>query len=252
MQSLPVIQSWPPAAGLVAIGPVTVQELQSPQTFAPRSEPQDGRGQPVEQPPVDLRRGGWSPDPVGTPKHSEPASTVEMLPVPDTRQSTTYSCGASALQAVLMYYGEERLETELMELLHTDPANGTNPRAIVQVARDLGFQAELKDRLTFKDLEDSLRQKAPVIVAGQAWRDGDDLDKPWAEVWGSGHYMVVIGSDEHNFYFEDPSLLGSRGVMTRDEFEQRWHDIDDVPYVHSGIFITGRKPSPPPMFIHID
>ena len=34
-----------------------------------------------------------------------------------TRQATEYSCGASALQAVLSYWGRDVDETELMQLL---------------------------------------------------------------------------------------------------------------------------------------
>jgi hypothetical protein len=44
-----------------------------------------------------------------------------------TRQVTEYSCGASALQSVLSYWGRDVDETELMELLHTTPEVGTYP-----------------------------------------------------------------------------------------------------------------------------
>ena len=36
-----------------------------------------------------------------------------------TRQITEYSCGPSALQSVLSYWGKDVDETELMKLLHT-------------------------------------------------------------------------------------------------------------------------------------
>ncbi len=175
----------------------------------------------------------------------------EILPVPDTRQSTEYSCGASALQAVLMYYGEEFGENELMDKLKTT-YNGTNPRDITRVARELGFQAELRENCTLEDLEKSIKLKVPVIVSGQAWREGDDLKKPWKDVWDSGHYMVIVGLDEKNVYFEDPSLLGSKGFMPREEFLDRWHDVDEKKYLQLGIFITGKKPAPPPPFMHIE
>ena len=42
-----------------------------------------------------------------------------------TRQSTEYSCGASALQAVLSYWGKDVEEQELMQRLHTSPETGT-------------------------------------------------------------------------------------------------------------------------------
>jgi predicted double-glycine peptidase len=57
--------------------------------------------------------------------------------------------------------------------------------------------------------------------------------------------------DRDNLYFEDPSLLGSRGFIPRGEFLDRWHDYEGVPtldakdrkYVHMAIFITGNHPA---------
>ena len=53
--------------------------------------------------------------------------------------------------------------------------------------------------------------------------------------------------DRRNLYFEDPSLLGSRGFIPRQEFLDRWHDYEGDPpldagdrkYVHMAIFIQG-------------
>jgi len=175
-----------------------------------------------------------------------------ILPVPDTRQSTDYSCGASALQAVLMYWGDEYMESELMKLLGTT-TDGTHPKSIVKVAKELGYDAEIRENLTLEDLEKSIKNGIPVIVDGQAWRDGDDLNKPWSEVWESGHYMVVTGLDDKNVYIEDPSILGGMGYMSREEFVERWHDYEtDKKYYQLGIFISGEKPSPPPPLLHID
>ena len=52
-----------------------------------------------------------------------------------TRQSTEYSCGASALQAVLSYWGKDVEEQEVMQLLHTSPETGTYVGDIARVAR---------------------------------------------------------------------------------------------------------------------
>jgi uncharacterized protein len=186
---------------------------------------------------------------------------TSILQVPDTRQSTDYSCGASSLQAVLMYWGMEFMETELMDMLHTTK-EGTKPTDIVRVGQELGFEAELKENLTLEDLEKSVKAGVPVIVDGQAWREGDDLNKPWTDLWEHGHYMVVIGMDDENVIIEDPSLLGSQGFIPRKEFLDRWHDYEKdekhnrheksiKEYIHTGIFIRGAKPSPPPPLVHI-
>jgi predicted double-glycine peptidase len=51
---------------------------------------------------------------------------MRRFPLPtSTRQGTEYSCGASALQAVLSYWGKDVGEQELMQRLHTSPETGT-------------------------------------------------------------------------------------------------------------------------------
>ncbi|MGE0488135.1 MAG: C39 family peptidase [Vulcanimicrobiota bacterium] len=181
-----------------------------------------------------------------------PPPEVRLLPVPDTRQSTVYSCGAAALQAVLMYYGQEFIESDLMTRLGTDPENGTPPHAIVKVARELGLNAELREGMTLEDLAREVRAGVPVIIDAQAWSDEPHPD--WKNDWVDGHYMVVVGIDEQNVYFEDPSTLGSKGVIPRQEFLDRWHDVeaDGRKYWQSGIVIKAPAPAPPPDFIFVD
>jgi len=175
-----------------------------------------------------------------------PALAPELAAgIPDVRQSTGYSCGAAALQAVLAYWGTSEREDRLMARLHTTPQNGTSPDNIVRVAGEYGLKAELREGLTLDDLEAALRQGLTVIVDLQAWRVKDD--KPWTETWDDGHYMDLLGMDANNLYFEDPSLLGSRGFIPRAEFLDRWHDYEGEPpldardrkFVHMAIFIKG-------------
>ncbi len=64
--------------------------------------------------------------------------------------------------------------------------------------------------------------------------------------------MVLLGMDAANLYFEDPSLLGARGVIPRAEFVDRWHDYEGDPpldasdqkYSHMAIFLKGDRPAP--------
>jgi predicted double-glycine peptidase len=173
-----------------------------------------------------------------------------LLPdVPDVRQSTNYSCGASALQAVLAHWGIAEREDRLMKRLRSTPEQGTSPDAIVRVAREFGLEAALREGLGLDDLASALKTGMTVIVDLQAWRESED--KPWAETWEDGHYMVLLGMDGQNLYFEDPSLLGSRGFIPRPEFLDRWHDYEGDPpldakdrtYVHAAIFLQGRRPA---------
>ena len=185
--------------------------------------------------------------------HASPAAS-SALPsllsaVPDVRQSTGYTCGAAALQAVLAYWGTEEREDRLVARLHSTPEAGTHPLDIVRVAREFGLTTDLREGLELADLDAALADRTTGIVDLQAWRDRADL--PWAETWDDGHYMVLLGADRDNLYFEDPSLLGSRGTIPRSEFVDRWHDYEGDPpldptdrkYVHMAIFLRGSRPA---------
>jgi predicted double-glycine peptidase len=180
--------------------------------------------------------------------------------VPDVRQSTTYSCGAAALQAVLSYWGVDKREGQLMQALETSEVEGTSPEAIVRVAQEIDCEAYSKENLSLDDIEDSLRQRIPVICAIQAWADIHSAGFSWDKAWEDGHYVIAIGLDSRSVYVEDPSLLGTRGIIPRDEFVARWHDYrgeppydpSDRPYVHLGIFIVGLKADEKPAFTRVE
>jgi predicted double-glycine peptidase len=200
--------------------------------------------------PVPLFKIGPAPLSVTSPPASTSSLPILLSSVPDVRQSTGYTCGASALQAVLAYWGMEEREDRLAARLHSTPKAGTNPLAIVRVAREFGLTADLREGLELADLDAALAARTTVIVDLQAWRDRTDL--PWAETWDDGHYMVLLGADRDNLYFEDPSLLGSRGMIPRSEFIDRWRDYEGEPpldptdriYLRMAIFLRGSRPAP--------
>jgi len=170
-----------------------------------------------------------------------------LLTVPDLRQDTDYSCGASALQAVFAYWGIDIWESSLRERLHSNPQDGTKPAEILRVAREYGLRAEMREGLGIKDLRIAWEAAIPVIVDIQAWKEDPKQGPAWKSNWEDGHYVVLIGMDERNIYVEDPSLLGSRGIIPQQEFLERWHDYEgDPPYdskdrafIHMGLFIEG-------------
>ena len=175
-----------------------------------------------------------------------------------TRQSTEYSCGASALQAVLSYWGKDLDEEELMKLLHTTPETGTYPEDIVKVAHELGFEAEVKDNLNLDDVEKSTEKGYPVIILGQAWKSRQEAEKAWSDDWEDGHYVVILKVDKDYVYFEDPYVRMAKGFMPRQTFEEHWHNIagktpsDASKQMHVGIFIKGEKPAKPQSLRQID
>lgn len=171
--------------------------------------------------------------------------------LPDVRQSTDYSCGPSALQAVLAYYGIEATEEQLIREAKTDPAIGAEMENLAEVAEHRGLKAKVCEDCRLEDLERELAMGYPVIVLNQSWRE--QVDGPWSEEWDSGHYVIVIGMDAGRVYVEDPSLKGSRGWLPRQEFVERWHDwARDNKRRAWGqvIFIHGRPPGQVPRVIH--
>ena len=183
---------------------------------------------------------------------------LALFSMPDTRQSTEYSCGAAAMQAVLGYWGRDIGEEDIREMLNTNEESGTYPDDIIRVASALGLQAEYKENMTLIDLEDYVAEGIPVIVDCQAWRSVSQYNESWADTWYNGHWLVVIGIDENNVTLEDPYILGDRGLMPREEFEARWHNVrgldetDIGKQIHMGIAIRGEMPAPSSGFRHID
>jgi predicted double-glycine peptidase len=175
-----------------------------------------------------------------------------------TRQSTEYSCGASALQAVLSYWGKDLDEDELMRVLHTTPETGTYPEDIARVARELGFEAEVKENLTLNEVEKSTEKGNPVIVLGQAWISREESEKAVTDDWEDGHYVVILAVDKEYVYFEDPYIRMGKGFMPRQAFEEHWHNIGGKTpagmskQMHVGIFIIGEKPAKAQSYGQID
>ena len=188
-----------------------------------------------------------------TQQKSFPADPGILFAVPDVRQSTSYSCGASALQAVLAYWGVETRENALMTVLKTNEESGTQPEEIVRVARDYGLNARMREGVGIADLRQAWQNGIPVIVAIQDWTDHPEVETHWEDDWEDGHYVIIIGVDDRYVYVEDPSLLGSRGMIAQGDFLKRWHDYAGDPpydpkdraYLHLAIFIEGsKKPGP--------
>jgi uncharacterized protein len=179
--------------------------------------------------------------------------------VPDVQQSTDFSCGAAALQAVLGYWGIHEQEPTLMHALHTNEISGTTPENIIRVARDMGLEAYSRENLDLASLEEAVH-RIPVICAIQAWPISRPANFSWNKCWEEGHYVIVIGIDKQNVYVEDPSLFGTRGFIPREEFLERWHDYEGEPPldkndrldIRLGIFIAAKNSAGQPHFTRVD
>jgi hypothetical protein len=156
---------------------------------------------------------------------------IILIRVPLVRQTKDYTCGAAALQSILLYYGEDDYsQAELAKILGAHPQHGTSYRAILRFANRKFSDPKKRDFLMWKRCDmaiDDLRQVIdsgrPSILIFQAW------GKPgvnWKKEWKEGHYAVAVGYDENNLYFMDPSTPGHYSYIPNEEFLDRWHDRD--------------------------
>jgi predicted double-glycine peptidase len=194
---------------------------------------------------------GWAIKTAATAPQSPAAPMASLLAVPDVFQSTSYSCGAAAVQSVLAYWGKEFHEKDLWQALGTSEQLGTAPDSMLRVLRDYGLKAQMHEGTSIQEIREALGRKVPVILDIQAWPDSPRPNESWDDDWEDGHYVVAIGIDDANLYVEDPSLLACRGYIPLKELGSRWHDYEGDPpynpskrsYVRLGIFAEGTKTS---------
>lgn len=172
-----------------------------------------------------------------------------LLNAPAVVQSTSYSCGAAALQSALGYYGiDEDNESDLMKALGTNEDFGTKIENMADYARKKGIKSKVARKQTLEDLRRHFAQKQLSIVEVQAWAD-EEGTVDYTNRWEDGHYMVVIGLDHENIYFMDPSMQGSRGFLPLKEFLARWHDLssEEEKLHYTALYLWGSPKPPPPV-----
>lgn len=151
-----------------------------------------------------------------------PANTI---PVPLMRQSTDYTCGVAALQALLAYYGQDVREDILSKILKADRKNGTRYRNIAGYAEAHGLPVRVQKEMTVQQLENAISAGHPVLCLIQAWAEkGSQTD--YASDWNDGHYVVAVGFEHDRIVFMDPSTAGHYAYIPLQEFVRRWHDVD--------------------------
>jgi uncharacterized protein len=185
-------------------------------------------------------------------------NNTTLLNVPFVNQPSNFTSGPTSLQAVLAYYGSNTNLDTLINMTNSNPSNGTLPGAIENTANNLGFNAVIKENMTLENLQTYVIQGIPVIVDAQAWKNNETNTQNWTDDQNNSHYMVVIGIDNTNVYFEDPAILGSRGYIPNQEFLDRWHDTyedstgNNTTNTHLGIVITGKQSKTFPLITKIN
>jgi predicted double-glycine peptidase len=160
---------------------------------------------------------------------------ANIIRIPMTRQATNYTCGVAALQSVLMFYGDEFLESDLAKLLKANPQEGTAYAEMKRFSESKGYNVQVYKDMKVSDLKKLLDAGKPVICLIQAW---PERKVNYKTDWDDGHYVVAIGYDDGNVYFMDPSTLGNYTYIPTDEFLVRWHDTDSkVKLNHFGMVV---------------
>ena len=180
-----------------------------------------------------------------------------ILNFPENRQVHNYDCGVSCLQSVLVYYGIEKREDELFKILnnkHTDiSTNGIKIKDIIKIVKYYGLDIKIKNNCTIHDLIMNINNKIPIIILVQAYSNyPKNID--YKNDFKDGHYIVAIGYNDKNIFFEDPSLF-NRGYISKEELIERWHAVDDnnIPTKeHIAIMILGKPVFDNNKIIHID
>jgi len=146
--------------------------------------------------------------------------------IPDVMQMNNYSCGVAAFQGVAMHFGYWGYQEEFAKILKTSPEEGTSPIYIVKGFKKLGFHAEIKEKQTIPQIKQYLRDGWCVIVDFQAWNEHPE-GKDYSNEWEDGHYGILVGYNDDTLFIEDPSLLGTVGYLSNEEFMSRWHDYEN-------------------------
>ncbi len=172
-----------------------------------------------------------------------------ITPFPEFRQTFNYDCGAQTLHAVLVYYGINTREDEVMKKAHTTTA-GTSVVGMKKAARSFGLKV-ISGEMEIEEIKKYIDKSIPVIINLQAWTEDHQVD--WEKDWHDGHWAVAIGYDKEKLYFEDPST-NARDYLTYNELEKRWHGADgNKKYMSYGIVVYGKKkPYHPDKAIHMD
>lgn len=198
---------------------------------------------------------GLAADPAADATRALPAN---LLPVPIVRQKTNYSCGDVATLALVRYWRGEDFdavpESGLYAPLRTTEEDGTDPHPIEAFLDAQGLDADYETgaSVDLGQLLAAVDRGQPPIVDLQAWQN--EPRRPWAGDWDDGHYVVLVGWDDRDLFFMDPSTDDTYAFIPRQEFVSRWHDVvgkANVRTQHLVIFVHGdgsprRSDRPPP------
>ncbi len=164
-------------------------------------------------------------------EHEQQNKSLDLIAIPDVRQSVSFSCGAAVLRSVCEYFGVgPESELDYIDLLGTD-RTGTPPEAIVAAAEKLGLSVQAGS-MDMASIAAPLAEGKPIIAVCQSNGDGDR----------EGHYVVLIGESDQSVYVHDPAA--GRKRIGKNLWQSRWHDVgkDGTEYRQWGAVIGKSGP----------
>jgi ABC-type bacteriocin/lantibiotic exporter with double-glycine peptidase domain len=137
-------------------------------------------------------------------------SVAGGLEVPYFKQDTNYTCGPTALQMVMAYYGIRESERGLAKTLHTSAVTGTGLRYMLEVSRQHGLYAYVNNDSSLEEIAYLITAfKVPCIIRYLETDDDED------------HYAVVVDVSNGEITLHDP-WHGPSTHITIGDFEKRW------------------------------
>lgn len=181
-----------------------------------------------------------------------------LLDFPEFRQTFNFDCGITSIQQVLIYYGMEKNEDELIEMLGGKKKevmkNGLPLSEMRQIFEYFGLEIEIKKNTSISELKEIIKDGIPPILMIQAWRNKDLDNLNWSKDYKDSHFVIAIGYNDNCIFFEDPASV-NRTFLTYEELEDRWHDLADdnkTKISKVAIIVKGEKKYSSKNIIHMD
>jgi predicted double-glycine peptidase len=165
----------------------------------------------------------------------------KQLLLPITPQLKSFTCGCAIIKSIIEWNDHNDYdEKDIAKIVKADPKFGTKQREIFKFFKKNGYQAFYKQNLKLQDLFDLLDQKQPVITCIQAWSEKKNVD--YSTEVNSGHYVIVVGYDlnANIVVFMDPAIEHYYGVLTIEDFKQRWRGYPKDGLDQFGMVVIGR------------
>lgn len=141
-----------------------------------------------------------------------------LLPAPHFEQSRDGMCLPACVCSVLAFWGEQRTETSLAQLLGTK-SYGTPIRQVERLAKQ-GYDVRIEP-LSRVELETLLIKGQPVIV--RVWTAMLDY---WDTV--TSHVVVVVGCDDVAVALNDPAFDEAPKRVDWNAFLAAWAEYDET------------------------